>query len=158
LLGDRNAERVRDSLGFDHHGLAQGAEATLGGDAIQRRQGQRTDRIEADVAPQLEPDIPADRVADWRIAPGRNQSIAQRHDAVRSGALGFADDEALEQAMFDHAGRHDLAGGIDDAADGALRPNRLPLRRAGIDAFQMMTVERATLLVEIPPGNAVHRG
>src|ERR1700679_4398339 len=59
--------------------------------------------------------------------------------------------------MFDHAGRHDLAGGIDDAADGALGSNRIPLRGAWIDAFQMMAVQRAALLVEIPPGNAVHR-
>ena len=56
------------------------------------------------------------------------------------GAVGFADSEAFEQAMFDHPGRHDLAGGIDDAADGALRSNRVPLRGAGIDAFQMMAV------------------
>src|ERR1700733_2936758 len=59
--------------------------------------------------------------------------------------------------MFDHAGRHDLAGGIDDASDSALRPNRIPLRGAGIDTFQMMAVERAALLVEIPPGKPVHR-
>jgi hypothetical protein len=73
------------------------------------------------------------------------------------GAVGFADSEAFEQAMFDHSGRHDLAGGIDDAADGALRSNRVPLRGAGIDAFQMMAIQRAALLVEIPPRNAVHR-
>ena len=60
--------------------------------------------------------------------------------------------------MFDHPGRHDLTGGIDDAADGALGSNRVPLRGAGIDTLQMMAVERAALLVEIPPGNAVHRG
>ena len=59
--------------------------------------------------------------------------------------------------MFDHPGRHDLAGGIDDAADGALGSNRIPLRGAGIDTFQMMAVERAALLVEIPPGKAIHR-
>src|SRR5580704_12000729 len=35
-------------------------------------------------------------------------------------------------------GRHDFAGGMDDAADGALRSNRVPLRGAGIDAFQIM--------------------
>jgi hypothetical protein len=40
--------------------------------------------------------------------------------------------------LFDHPGRHDLAGGIDDAADGALGSNRVPLRRAWIDALQMM--------------------
>src|SRR5579863_9226801 len=59
---DRNTERFRDSPCLSHHGLAQGAEAGLGGDAIQRRQGKGADRIETDVAPELEPDIPADRV------------------------------------------------------------------------------------------------
>lgn len=37
----------------------------------------------------------------------------------------------LEQEMFDHFARHDLADAIDDAADGAVRPNRVPLRGAG---------------------------
>jgi hypothetical protein len=46
----------------------------------------------------------------------------------------------LDQAMFDHPRRHDLAGAIDDAADGALRSNPVPLRGAGIDAFQMMAL------------------
>src|ERR1700682_4092704 len=59
--------------------------------------------------------------------------------------------------MFDPPGRHDLAGGIDDAANRALGSNRIPLHRTGIDTFQMMAFERAALLVEIPPGNAVHR-
>jgi hypothetical protein len=82
---------------------------------------------------------------------------SQGHDAVRGGAVGFADGEALEQAMFDHPGCHDLAGGIDDTADGALGSNRVPLRGAGVDAFQMMAIEPAAFLVEIPPGNAIHR-
>src|ERR1700738_2284382 len=89
--------------------------------------------------------------------PAETRGIAQGHDALRGGAVGFADSEALEQAMFDYPGRHDLTGGIDDAADGALRSNRIPLRGAWIDALQMMAVSRAALLVEIPPGNAVHR-
>jgi hypothetical protein len=37
-------------------------------------------------------------------------------------------------------GRHNLAGGIDDAADGSLRSNQFPLRGAGINTFQMTAV------------------
>jgi hypothetical protein len=106
---------------------------------------------------QLEPDVPADRVADRRIESCRNQGIAQRQDAVRGRAVGLADVEAFVQLMFDHPGRHDLACGIDDAADGALRSNRVPLRGAGIDTFQVTAVQRTSLLVEVPPRNAVHR-
>src|SRR6202051_286741 len=157
LFRNGETERCCYRLGFGHHGLAQGSQAALGSEAIEGREGKGADRVEADVAPELEPDVPADGVADRRIKAGGNQGIAQGHDALRGGAVGLADSEALEQAMFDHAGRHDLAGGIDDAADGALRSNRVPLRGAGIDAFQMMAVQRAALLVEIPPGNAVHR-
>src|ERR1017187_3894992 len=157
LFWNGETERCSYRLGFGHHGFAEGAEAGLGGDAIQGREGKGADRVETDVAPQLEPDVPANCVADRRIESGRNQSIAQGHDAVRGGAVGFAYSEALEQAMFDHPGRHDFAGGIDDAADGALWSNRIPLRGAGIDTFQMMAVQRAALLVEIPPGNAIHR-
>jgi len=35
---------------------------------------------------------------------GGNQGIAQRRDAVRGGAVRFADGEALVQMMFDHPG------------------------------------------------------
>ena len=91
-----------------------------------------------------------------KINPDAIAIVAQGHDAVRGGAVGFADGEGLEQAMFDHAGRHDLAGGIDDTADGALRSTRVPLRGAG-SRLQMMALQRAALLVEIPPGNAVDR-
>jgi len=83
---------------------------------------------------------PSDEVIAWAIESGRNQSVAQGHDAVRCRAVGFAYSEALEQAMFDHPRGHDLAGGIDDAAEGALWSNRIPLRSARIDTFQMMAV------------------
>jgi hypothetical protein len=59
--------------------------------------------------------------------------------------------------MFDHPGRYHLAGRIDYAADGALWSNRIPLRGAWVDSFQMMAVQRAAFLVEVPPGNAIHR-
>jgi hypothetical protein len=66
-----------------------------------------------------------------------------------TGAVEFADGEVLEPAMFDHPGRRDLAGGVDDAADGALGSNRVPLRGAAIDALQMMAVQRAALALAV---------
>jgi hypothetical protein len=59
--------------------------------------------------------------------------------------------------MFDHAWRHDLAGRVDDTADRTLRPDFGPLSGTGIDTFEMAAIENAALLVEIPPGNPVHR-
>src|SRR5579863_2948419 len=140
LFWNVQTERYRYRLSFGHHGFAQGAQTRLGGDAIQGREGQGADRIEADVAPQFEPDAPADGVADRNFESGRDQSIAQGQDAVRVGSVGFTYRETLVQPMFDHPGRHDLAGGIDDATDGALGSNRIPLRGARIDTFQVMTL------------------
>ena len=47
-------------------------------DRVDGRAGQCADGIEADVAPELEPDVPADIVADRRLEPGCRQRGAKR--------------------------------------------------------------------------------
>lgn len=60
--------------------------------------------------------------------------------------------------MLDHARSHNLGRGVDDAADGARRPQFAPLSPARIDALQRRAFVGSAVLVEIPVGNAVHRG
>ena len=64
--------------------------------------------------------------------------------------------EAIAVDMADHARRFDLGRRIDDATNGALRAEFLPLAAAGIDALQRGTFARIAVLVEVPVGNAVH--
>ena len=59
--------------------------------------------------------------------------------------------------MADHPGRDGLGRRVDDAADRPFRPDRLPLDAARIDGFEARAGERAAVLVEIPPRDAVGR-
>src|SRR5208283_1012240 len=157
IFGNVDAQRLVHRLGFMHHLLAQLAQSRFGGDPVQGGVGQRADRVEADVAPKLQPDIPANLIADRRFEIGARQNVAQRLDTLRTGAVGLADGEALELMMLDHPGGDDLTSRVNDASDRALRPDFGPLPGARIDRFEMPAVEAAAFLVEIPPWNTVHR-
>jgi hypothetical protein len=74
--------------------------------------------------------------------------LAQRQNADRPHPVGFADGESLELVMLNHSARDNFAGGDDDAADCAFRPNFGPLCGAWINAFQMAAIEQASLLVK----------
>src|SRR5665647_3834776 len=120
--------------------------------------GKRTDRIKTDVTPQLQPNIPADRISDRRIEIGRSQGMAQGDNAWRATSVWFANGEAVEFMVLDNARCDDFTGCIDDTADSAFRPNQVPLPSARVDRLQMMALVRPACLVEVPPWNAVHRG
>ena len=60
--------------------------------------------------------------------------------------------------VTDHAGRFDLRRRVDDAADGALGSELVPLSAAGIDAFQPRALICTPVLIEIPVGDAVDGG
>src|ERR1700739_4343500 len=96
---------------------------------------QRADRIEADIAPEFEPDFVVDALEHRRLHSGfgeqRRQPLHVRADLARW----FTDRKAVAVDMADHAGGFDLGGGIDDASDGALRTQFSPLPAAGIDAL-----------------------
>src|SRR5258708_27784822 len=124
---------------------------------LKRGMGQRGDRVEEDIATQLEPALVADALEHRRLHAGRGEQRAKPLD-VRTGlARRLADREAIAVDMADHAGRLDLGRGIDDASDGALRRKFAPLPSAGIDALQRRTLVTAAVPVEIPIGNAVDR-
>ena len=120
--------------------------------------GQRADRIEADIAPQLEPDFVADTVEHRRLHSSLDEQSGQPLDVGTPLARGLAEGKAIAIDMADHAGHLDLGRGIDDASDGALRRKLAPLPSAGIDAFKDRTFVTAAVPVEIPVGNAIDGG
>ena len=60
--------------------------------------------------------------------------------------------------MPDNAGLDDLRRGINDAADGSLGLEAVPLDTAGIDALDHPALELAAMPVKIPVWHAIHGG
>src|ERR1700722_10240827 len=120
--------------------------------------GQRTDRIEADIAPELEPDFVVDALEHRRLHSGLGEQHGQPLHVRADLARWFADRKAVAVDMADHAWGYDLGRGVDDASDGALWTQFAPLPAAGIDAFQRRALVAAAMLVEIPIGNSIDRG
>jgi hypothetical protein len=85
---------------------------------------------------------------------------ALRHalDALALRSVQIADRKPIALDLLDHARREQFSGRIDHTADDALARD-VPLNRPGrIDAGDRAALERSTVLVEIPEGNAVlHR-
>ena len=137
------------------------AKARVAGSAADLRQGrarQGAERVEGDVAPELDPDLAADAAAQRRAQAGVDQRLRQRRDALGAGAVRLAQAEAVVIDVADHARRFDLAGGIDDAADHALRADRVPDAAAGVDGLDAAVGVTAPVeAVEVPPGHAVLR-
>ncbi len=132
--------------------------AGVSGDDVERRVGQRRDRVEAEIAPQLEPDIVADLGIDLGLEAAGDEGLGEGLHARGLLARWLAEPEAVAVDVLDDARRDDLGRGIDGAADGAFRPDAPPLPSVGIDALQLQIGVLPFEAVKIPPGNAVLRG
>src|SRR5258706_16185594 len=120
--------------------------------------GQSADRIEADIAPQLEPDFVADAVEHRSLHPGFDEQSGKPL-YVRTGlARRLPDRKAIAVDMADDAWCLDFRRGIDDASDRPLRSKLAPLPSAGIDTLQRRPFVAAAVLIEIPIGNSIDRG
>src|SRR3569832_1757943 len=118
---------------------------------------QRADRIEAHITPEYQPDFVADAIEYRRLHAGRAEQGGQAGDVLRRFARRLADRKTITLDVLDHAGRHDLGRGIDNATDRPLGTEFTPLPPAGIDALQRRSLVSTTVLVEVPIGNAVDR-
>src|SRR3984885_2387244 len=153
-----HAERLVHRLGLEHHGFAQLPQRGIADDAVQSDAGQHADRIETNIAPQLEPKVPTDIVAYGRVETRLGEHPGKLQHAARPAAIGFSDDEPVQVVMDDHARFNPLAGRLDHAADRTARLNGVPLAPAGIHRLKMMPLEAAAGAMKVPPGNSVHRG
>ncbi len=132
--GELDAKRLGDRLAFQHHRARHGPAAGVGGDHVQRGRGQRADRVERHVAPQLDPQLVADARPHRRFQAGGDHQGGQRVGAGRARAVRLAQAEAVAIAVVDHAGRVDGGGRIDDGAQALRGRQRLAQRAGGIDA------------------------
>src|ERR1700687_5001933 len=131
-----HAKCLRDALALQHHGLRQGARCRISADLVQRRMRQRADRIETDIAPQLEPDFVADPIEDGRLQSGLDEQRGEPFDIRAFFSGGFSERKVVALALADAAGRLDLRRGINYASDCAFRAQLAPLPSARIDALK----------------------
>ena len=156
LEGD--AELAGDGLGLGHDRCDEGATVGVAADAFERGVGQGTDRIEAAVAPQLQPDLGADVLADGRLEAGFHHGLREPLDALAAAAVELAEREAVALDDADPARFHQLCRRVDDAADHAPGIDCRRQHAAGIDAVERAALPLAGQLLEVPPRDAVgHR-
>ena len=86
---NENAQCFSNGFGFNH-GLSAEFAQIAGCDLVECRMRQGTDRIETDVTPQFQPDVPSDGVTDGSVEIRRFHRFRQRHDAAGFAAVGFA--------------------------------------------------------------------
>ena len=84
---------------------------------------ERADRIEADIAPELQPDLVTDAIEHRRLHAGIAEQVRKPRDIFADFAGGFADRKTVAIDMLDDAGSHNFGGGVDDGADCALGPS-----------------------------------
>ncbi len=113
--------------------------------------------IEAEVTPQLEPDVVANLRIDPRLEARSLEGAAECRETLRFLACRLTEPVAIAIGVLDHAGRHDLGRGINSAADRSLRPDGLPLAPPRIDALELQVRVLALEAVEVPPRNTVLR-
>src|SRR5258706_7914500 len=152
-----NPDTARDLFRLVHHAMGNRACPPVGGDNIKRGAGQRGKRIEAEVAPKLEPDIISYFRVDFSLQPACFHGIRKLCNALRDGARRFSKSETIAINMLHHARRDNFSRRIYCAPYCAMRPDGLPLPALGVDGFELEICILALNAMEIPPGNSVLR-
>ena len=104
---DVDAERRTKSVAIffasSHHVSGRGARVGLCRDNIERRVRERGDRVEAEIAPELEPDVVANIGRSVRRT-GRLECTGRRVQRVRHAAVRLAEPELVAVSVLDDPG------------------------------------------------------
>jgi hypothetical protein len=65
----------RHDLRFGHHGRGERARRGELANLGERRARERTDRVESQIAPELQPDLGADVIEHWRLEAGAREAL-----------------------------------------------------------------------------------
>src|ERR1022692_1540849 len=117
--------------------------------------GERTDRIEAHIAPQLEPDFRADVGEHRCLQPRSDECLRYVIGALGLDAVQLAQRKPVAFERLYDSGRNDFAGGIDDATDDPTRLDVLLDHAVGIGGLEPVARVRALEVLKVPPRQAV---
>lgn len=154
-MSGRRAQRPGDGERLGHHDLDDPARAPVQTHLPHGRPGQRADRVERDVAEQLDPDVAAQFGLDGALEAPVLHRPAEREAPVRHRAVGLPDGEPGSFEMAYDTWAFELRRRVDDTADGPLGREHRTDRAARVHALDTLPVVRAAVPVEVPPGDAV---
>src|ERR1700692_2150355 len=154
----RDAQLMSNRLCLGHHRRRKLTGRRISANVQERRTRERADGIEGQIAPELEPDLGANIVEDWSLESRLSEALRNLGNAYAARPVELSDRESISFDVFHHARRDQLGGWIHDTADHPLGRN-LPADDAGrIDAAHSAAGQFASMLVEVPVGDAVlHR-
>jgi hypothetical protein len=152
---ETGAQALGNYLRLQHHRLGGGAAGRIAGNDIEGAPGQRRDRVETQVAPQLQPQLGADVVEHRGFETGLFHDFGNALDARRGRTVGLAQRELVAVDVLDNAGRGDLGRRVDRAADCPVRANGAPLAVVAIDRINAVALIGAGKFVKIPPRHTV---
>src|SRR5690606_12013286 len=116
------------------------------------------DRIEGQVAPQLQPDFGADIVQHRRLEAGLGHHFRNGRYALAGGTVEFANRETVAFDVLDDARSDQFGCRINHATDHAFCRDFFQDDAGRVHAAHRRTFELAAVLLEVPVGNAVlHR-
>src|SRR6476659_5506584 len=127
-------------------------------DLDHRRSGECAERVERDVAHELDPDVIAEVGLDGGLQTSGNHGVTQRFTAGRDLPRGLADGKPGALQMPYHSRCLDRRRWIHHAADGPLRRQHGTGGTAGIHGLDLTPLVWPGQLVEIPPWDPVLRG
>ena len=116
---------------------------------LERAAGERADRIERDVAEQLDPDLLADARRDRAPEAGADEGFGDGACPFRSRAVWLAEADPIALGVPDDAGLDDVGGEVGERSDDAARLDGVGDDAAWIDALETKAVELAAMR----PGN-----
>ena len=153
-----DVEFAGDALCLGHHAVRQLAGRRILANRGERRARERADGVEGEISPELEPDLRADVVEHRRLQAASGETLRDALDALARAPVGLAHGEAVALDVLDDAGPEELRRRINHAADDSLARDVLADRAGWIDAAHLRSLERSTVAVEVPEGNAIlHR-
>ena len=135
-----DAERFANGLGFPHHRRGKRPRRRKAADVLERRAGERAQRIEGQVAPELHPDLGADVAQDRRFEPRPREELGERRDPGGLRAVQFSERQPVALDMADDARAFDLGRLVADPGDDRIDRQLAGDHAAGIDTFEPMAL------------------